>query len=263
MGPICCIETSVIDKIDSFMQEFGNLDSRNSIISEKMIECTLHEIGQIGFEKFCELKLKYIKVLYLGNNEIANITFLENCDFPHLEKLSLDRNKIKNVDVFEKVKYPLEYLDLTYNMINDISIFAKEKTLPNLKKLLLSENDFNSKDEKTQNILSNIKEKINKNKNSELEYSDDPSYQSVIKKINTINDKYINESQDKIGIFDKNIKQSLHRIKTQNNLNEEDGKEIDNLIPEITNIKKLANSPDDNSEDNNNEKSLSSQLDKK
>ena len=252
MGPSCCRTIKNSDQFDDFNQKYLSLDIHNTTISVRMIECTLHHIGQIGFDQFCELNLKNIKILYLGNNEISKITSFKKSEFPNLEKLSLDRNKIINVEIFGMVNYPLEYLDLTYNMINDISIFSKEEHLPKLKKLLLSNNDFNSNDENTKNILSKIKEKINKNKNSEIEYSVDDSYQKLLKNIKTLNSKYIDESKDNIGIFDEKekIKQSIEKIKTKKNVDKEDEQKLDDLVNDISQIKKSAKFHDDSSVNN-------------
>ena len=256
MGCSCCKtikftdNSGYNDRINKFNEIFLPLDNRNSTIKIDLTECTLHNIGKTGFAQFCELNLEYIKILYLSNNEISNIECLQKCQFPFLEKLNLDCNNIINVDIFGKVQYPLEFLDLSYNMIKDISIFSKEETLPKLKKLLLCKNYFNSKDKKIKNILEKIKEKINKRENSKLEYSDDESYEKLIKRIHTINDKYIDETQDKIGIFDKNLGKSLNRIKTEKIINEEDEKEYDSLIHEVDQVKKSVKSPDDHLENN-------------
>ena len=160
-----------------------------SDIKNNSTECSLVDIGDEGLELFCRLKFNSLQIIFLNNNNISNIDCFKNLNLPLLIKLDLSYNKIKKIEVFTKVKYPLEELDLRYNIIDDISIFEQKKTLPKLKKLLLSNNDINFKDEKIKLILKNINEKLfrnNSNISSSESNNDDDNYKDFLKKFKTL-----------------------------------------------------------------------------
>ena len=179
---------SEIDKIniiiEDFNKKYNGLDDDNTEIDNEIKEITLHNIGQEGFENFCSLKLDKIQILYLSENEISEIDCLEKFNAPNLENLDLSNNKIKKIDVFRKVNYnKLKLLDLRNNIINDISIFKEDSILPELKFLLLTNNEINFEDEEIKKILSTINTRMEKNNsNSMLENINDPNYSNILKK---------------------------------------------------------------------------------
>lgn len=197
----------------------------NSNINKISTECTLKNIGNEGLELFCLLKLKKLQILYLSENSISNIDCFKNLKLPFLKQLDLSYNKIKKIDIFTEVEYPLEDLDLRYNIIDNISIFENEKTLPKLKKLLLSNNDIDFKDEKIKSILSKIREKLSKNdEDSSFKCSNEGNYSLCLKRIKTLNNKFGSD----LGIFDKDL---ISKIKT---LNGTDKNEISELVEKIS-----------------------------
>ena len=89
---------------------------------------------------FISMKLEHLKKLSLANNAIIDITPLEKCNFLELKELYLYNNYIKDISCLSKVKFSgLEKLSLFFNEIEDISILSKVN-FPNLKNLRLDNN---------------------------------------------------------------------------------------------------------------------------
>ena len=57
-----------------------------TIINQKIFDLSL----------FRKLDSKYLKELNLNNNEIEDISPLENCNFENLEKFDIEENKLDN-----------------------------------------------------------------------------------------------------------------------------------------------------------------------
>ena len=208
--------------LNDFYAKFSLNINQNST---KKIDLSDKNIGNEGLELFCLLKLKKLQILYLSENSISNIDCFKNLKLPFLKQLDLSYNKIKKIDIFTEVEYPLEDLDLRYNIIDNISIFENEKTLPKLKKLLLSNNDIDFKDEKIKSILSKIREKLSKNdEDSSFKCSNEGNYSLCLKRIKTLNNKFGSD----LGIFDKDL---ISKIKT---LNGTDKNEISELVEKIS-----------------------------
>lgn len=70
-----------------------------------------------------------------------------------------------------------------------------------------------------------------------LQSNNDNNYKELYKRILTFNNKYINDEENKIVLFDKNTAENLKKLKCGKN--EDVKKEIDNII---INIGKLQNS---------------------
>ena len=70
--------------------------------------------------------------LNLLNNNIKNISVLENVDFHKLIDLDLSKNKINNIWVLEIELNSLEILNLSFNEIDDIS--GKKTNISAIKK---------------------------------------------------------------------------------------------------------------------------------
>lgn len=71
--------------------------------------------------------------LNLLNNNIKNISVLENVDFHKLIDLDLSKNKINNIWVLEIELNSLEILNLSFNEIDDIS--GKKTNISSIKKI--------------------------------------------------------------------------------------------------------------------------------
>lgn len=80
------------------------------------------------FKVLCQLPLKNLRLLVLENNQISNISCLENAEFPLLVALNLNNNAIDDISVIEKIKFvDIEALLLRNNNIKDIKVFGKIK----------------------------------------------------------------------------------------------------------------------------------------
>ena len=75
--------------IKKFNEHYLKCDSKNTEIEKNIKECILLNIGQEGFVAFCNLQLLNIECLFLSNNNISNINFLEKFIAPHLLELDL------------------------------------------------------------------------------------------------------------------------------------------------------------------------------
>ena len=236
MGVSCCYYRD-IQKIDVFNIQFHSKENTNTKIGLETKKCTLNSIGQKGFIDFCSLYLSKITSLNLSNNNIEDITALEKFRAPYLEELDLSYNSIRKIDIFEKLKYPLKELDLRYNLIYDITIFKNDNIFPDLTKLYLNNNYFDSENIENENIINHLKERmIKKKENSDLKYkNNDINYEKGLKSVKTINDKFITQNEKKINIFDKDAIQRVETLKKDN----EDQKELfDECIMNIDNAYK-------------------------
>ena len=211
MGNSCLnIQDRVPIKI--FNEQFLENDDKNTEIDIYTDYCQLYNIGQKGFELFCTLSLLNIEYLYLNENNIINIKYFQKFEAPKLIKLDLSSNLIEKIDVFGKVKYPLESLVLSYNIIKDISVFEKESTLPKLRILQLDNNKLDFNDEKTKNIWSKIKERMNNNSSSDEDEDDKEngdSIRNLLKTIKTLNDKFKTD----FCIYDKDLVKRIEKMK--------------------------------------------------
>ena len=103
-------------------------------------------------DDFSKIHFKEIHKLYLGINNISNITPLENMVQNQLEILDLNKNRITDISVLEKVKFnELKELFLSGNNISDINVLEKVK-FEKLEILDLSDNKISD---------INILEKVN------------------------------------------------------------------------------------------------------
>ena len=71
------------------------------------------ELGNEIFLFLNKIKFKYLKCLYLGNNNISDIKLLEKIKYEKLENLFLASNNISDINVLEKVNYK-ELFELPY-----------------------------------------------------------------------------------------------------------------------------------------------------
>ena len=116
----CCFSkgTEIIDK---FNMDYKDRDYDNTKIELSMKICKLHNIGEEGFNQFCSIfcsiKLNFIEFLYLSNNNISDITELKNFKTPKLKNLDLSCNSIKNIDIFQKIRFQNYKIKMMKNII--------------------------------------------------------------------------------------------------------------------------------------------------
>ena len=83
-----------------------------------------------------------LQQLYLGKNNISDISMFISMNLEHLQKLSLANNAIIDINPLEKFNFPqLKELYLYNNYISDISVLAKVK-FTGLEKLSLFSNEI-------------------------------------------------------------------------------------------------------------------------
>ena len=198
--------------IKQFNDKYLECNINNTEIEDNTDYCILHNIGQEGFKLFCLIKLPCISYLCLSNNNISDITFFKYFKAPYLVKLDLSYNLIQEIDIFEKILYPLEYLDLSNNRINNINIFKNESILKNLNFISLKNNDINFNDENNKNIMKEINKRMKKNIKKDSSDEDeseiiDDSFKIMLDRVKTINDKLKSD----LYIFDKHL---IKRMKT-------------------------------------------------
>ena len=88
------------------LKEFNNkyktiikdIDIRELNLSGKYIE-------NEGLKYLAKIKFKDLNKLYLGSNEISDISVLEKVNFKGLKELNLSYNKISDISVLEKVNF--------------------------------------------------------------------------------------------------------------------------------------------------------------
>ena len=84
--------------------------------------------------------------------------YIRKANFNLLNKLNLSHNDLSDINILEKVNfYELEELDLSWNQITDINILEKV----NFKELKELDLRYNQIDEDKNNILFNLKSKLN------------------------------------------------------------------------------------------------------
>ena len=235
MGLSCpCCSSKDIKNIDQFNRKFV-ADSFNTKIKLNTKKCTLKNIGQKGFNDFCSLNLKEITILNLSNNNIEDLTALKNFSAPKLEKLDLSNNSIRDIDIFQELKYPLTKLDLRYNLITDIKIFKDDNIFPKLTELYLDNNNFDSeKNEENENIMNHLKERMKKNMEKyKLKYENNDDNKSIKAK----NDKFII-----INFSDKD-----KRVETLKNDNKSEETSFDQLTYNTLRLKSGVENSDTNS----------------
>ena len=164
-----------------------NLNEENKDTKSKLkIYSSRYFLGKIEAKKFDDLKLvQFIKIyqsdfhdisilsklelinlieLDLKHNNIKNIKVLKKCNFPKLEKLYLDTNKIDdtNIKYISEFRFPeLKDLSLKLNYFSNFEFFKSMQTFGKLAKLNIGSNKFSKETYKNENYnLNSIKEII-------------------------------------------------------------------------------------------------------
>ena len=163
------------EKIEIKTKDLKTLNINNKVI-ELNLENTFNDVNE--FSIFCHYDFPNLEVLNLSHNNLSDISELVNLNSPKLKKLDLSYNKLKNIDVFRKLNFPLEEINLSHNEIDNICIFIEAKILCNAKKLILNDNEFDY--DKFKNIS------VNKENNENI----------VHESISKINDRKLEEQMN-------------------------------------------------------------------
>lgn len=141
----------------------------NNLINDKNCEeeydCSnINEMGlSIGvfseesIKRLSKFKLDNLSILYLNGNNIRSLEFLKDVSCDKLEEIWLMNNYIEDFSQLVKFKN-LKIINLKDNKIKDISKldeFVKEFT--ELKRIIISKNKIDTKDEKNIKIIENIR----------------------------------------------------------------------------------------------------------
>ena len=100
------------------------------------------KLGNEELLYFSKFRFGRLQQLYLGKNNISDISMFISMNLEHLQKLSLANNAIIDINPLEKFNFPqLKELYLYNNYISDISVLAKVK-FTGLEKLSLFSNEI-------------------------------------------------------------------------------------------------------------------------
>ena len=100
------------------------------------------KLGNEELQYLSKFRFARLQQLYLGKNNISDISIFANMKLNDLQKLSLANNTIVDISCLEKWNfYELKELYLYNNYISDISVLAKVK-FKNLEKLSLFSNEI-------------------------------------------------------------------------------------------------------------------------
>ena len=100
------------------------------------------KLGNDELLYFSKFRFGRLQQLYLGKNNISDISMFISMNLEHLQKLSLANNAIIDINPLEKFNFPqLKELYLYNNYISDISVLAKVK-FTGLEKLSLFSNEI-------------------------------------------------------------------------------------------------------------------------
>ena len=159
---------AIINELNGIKQIIKNLKNSGdkNIMQPNLQKKELDLTGKKIDANFLKSLVNYpnLEKLKLCNNNLTDISPLNNCSFKQLQILNLSMNQIKDISVFQKLKFqklselyldknkiyniePLSKIDLTHlqrlnlsnNEIEDISVFDRMNA-PHLKYLNLSNN---------------------------------------------------------------------------------------------------------------------------
>ena len=151
-------------KIYSSRELFDRIKGKKSNELELVQFIKIYQNDFYDIKILSELNLFNLIELDLKQNNIKNIEVLLNCNFPKLEKLYLDKNKIddSNIKYISKFNFP-ELKDLSFNLnyFTKFEFFKSIEKLQNLIKLNIGSNKFLKETYKNENYnLNSIKELI-------------------------------------------------------------------------------------------------------
>ena len=138
-----------IKYINTFNQKYGTKISGNERILDlsndndnNTANKPNQKLGNDELTYLSKFKFGRLQQLYLGKNNISDISVFANMKLNYLQKLSLANNTIVDISCLEKFNFiELKELYLYNNYISDISVLAKVK-FKNLEKLSLFNNNI-------------------------------------------------------------------------------------------------------------------------
>lgn len=202
--------TKNLDKLNLVNMEIGDqvINELLKGIEDKTIFRILKFSGKIQ-NPIEVIDLKSIKILNLTGNNISNINFVANKNFPSLEILNLNNNEINSIEALKNVTFPnLKEIHLRKNNISNIDVL-QELNITKLKILWLSNNKIESID-----ILQKVKFPqllklgLNKNKIKDISVFDKKKA-----KFPQLFELYINGNQFDVKAFFGIIKALYNKIR--------------------------------------------------
>ena len=137
----------------NYMNAFNQKNDTNIIGNEKILDLSNDndnntvnkpnkKLGNDELLYFSKFRFGRLQQLYLGKNNISDISMFISMNLEHLQKLSLANNAIIDINPLEKFNFPqIKELYLYNNYISDISVLAKVK-FAGLEKLSLFSNEI-------------------------------------------------------------------------------------------------------------------------
>jgi Leucine-rich repeat (LRR) protein len=138
-----------IKYINTFNQKYGTKINGNERILDlsndndnNTVNKPNQKLGNDELTYLSKFKFGRLHQLYLGKNNISDISVFANMNLNYLQKLSLANNTIVDISCLEKFNFAeLKELYLYNNYISDIRVLAKVK-FKNLEKLSLFSNEI-------------------------------------------------------------------------------------------------------------------------
>ena len=127
-------------------------------INKNIQELDLHfeEIDEYNLVNLSKFNFNNLLKLNLSNNQIIDISFMEEKSFNEIRFLNIEKNKIRDLDeIKNNTLENVEILLLSSNLIRETDSF-KNKKFPNLNYLSLSNNNIRNIDSLTQAELPNL-----------------------------------------------------------------------------------------------------------
>ena len=146
-------------KIQTIKELKENIYNNNPIISITIINQKI-----VDLSLFRKLDSKNLEELNLNNNEIEDISPLENCNFDNLEKFDIEENKLNNnnIKILKKLKMPnVKWINLFDNKFTKTEIFEIPQKCPNLEVYFVGNNKFD-KEELSKDKIYVFPEKLHK-----------------------------------------------------------------------------------------------------
>ena len=146
---------------NKFNKEIDKTNNNEIIDLSQLFEIGLCDgvFSDDSIKIICRFKLENLKVLFLNENKLTSINFLENLECNSLEEIWLNYNKLENYEILMKFNN-LKRIEINNNCIKDISKLNDfVKAFKDLKILNIKRNyiDFELNDKKYKDILESIK----------------------------------------------------------------------------------------------------------
>ena len=131
-------------KVKTIKELEESIISDNAIISIKIINQKLSDLSA-----FKNLNSKFLTELNLNDNDIEDITPLENCNFENLETFDIEENKLNNsnVKVLRKFQMPkVKWFNLYANKFTTTEIIEIAQNFPKIESFFVGNNKFDKEE---------------------------------------------------------------------------------------------------------------------